>query len=219
MLLLNSASELVLRTQGKENNGSTSEATSTGANHWKVPPFRFERGIQPEAELRSLDRDGWEKAPDKRTGIIQTSMLRALSEVESQSNQSVFDLWCEARMANGQTVRCWPQNPGNQGVKHDWVLVRFEVDEDDEDMEPYPAKVLAMYEDIEGNFKVLVHSVAYKTTRKVEGPHRDSHLVCHYRLDFNQSSGEPKLYSLPVKAIIKCIVAFESEQYQQPLVP
>ena len=44
-------------------------------------------------------------------------------------------------------------------------------------------------------------------------------LVCHYRLDFDQSSGEPKLYSLPVKAIIKCIVAFESEQYQQPLVP
>jgi hypothetical protein len=45
------------------------------------------------------------------------------------------------------------------------VLVRFEVDEDNEDVEPYPAKVLAMYEDIEGNFKVLVHSVAYKTPK------------------------------------------------------
>jgi hypothetical protein len=152
-------------------------------------------------------------------------MLRALSEVESQSNQSVFDLWCKARMANGQTVRCWPQYQGNQGVKHDWVPVRFEVDEDDEDdeddkdMEPYPAKVLAIYKDIEGNFKVLVHLVAYKTTSKVEGPHGDCRLVCHYRLDFDQSSGEPKLYSLPVEAIIKCIVAFESEQYQQPLVP
>jgi hypothetical protein len=99
------------------------------------------------------------------------------------------------------------------------VLVRIEVDEDDKDVEPYPAKVLAMYEDIEGNFKVLVHSVAYKTTRKVEGPHGDSRLICHYCLDFNQSSREPKLYSLPVKVIIKCIVAFESEQYQQPLVP
>jgi hypothetical protein len=81
-------------------------------------------------------------------------------------------------MANGQTVRCWPQYQGNQGVKHDWVLVRFEVDEDDEDVEPYPAKVLAMYEDIEGNFKVLVHSVAYKTTRKVEGPQGDSASSC-----------------------------------------
>jgi hypothetical protein len=121
-------------------------------------------------------------------------------------------------MANGQTIRCWPQYQGNQGVKHDWVLVRFEVDEDNEDVEPYPAKVLAMYEDIEGNFKVLVHSVAYKTTREVEGPHGDSRLICHYCLDFNQSSGEPKLYSLPVEAIIKCIVAFESEQYQQLLV-
>jgi hypothetical protein len=55
MLLLNSASELVLRTQGKENNGSTSEATSTGVNCRKVPHFQFERGVQPEAELRSLD--------------------------------------------------------------------------------------------------------------------------------------------------------------------
>jgi hypothetical protein len=27
------------------------------------------------------------------------SMLRVLSKVESQSNQSVFDLWCKARMA------------------------------------------------------------------------------------------------------------------------
>jgi hypothetical protein len=47
MLLLNSASELVLRTQGKENNGSTSEAALTGVDHWKVPHFQFERGIQP----------------------------------------------------------------------------------------------------------------------------------------------------------------------------
>jgi hypothetical protein len=145
-------------------------------------------------------------------------MLSALSEVESQSNQSVFDLWCKARMANGQTIRCWPQYQGNQGIKHDWVLVRFEVDEDDEDVEPYPAKVLAMFKDIEGNFKVLVHLVAYKTTRKVEGPHGDSRLVFHDRLDFDQSSREPKVYSLPVEVLIKCIVAFESEQYQQPLV-
>jgi hypothetical protein len=51
-----------------------------------------------------------------------------------------------------------------------------------------------------------------------ELPHGDSRLVCLYRLDFDQSSGEPKLYSLPFEAIIKCIVAFESEQYQQLLV-
>jgi hypothetical protein len=55
---VNSASELVLRTQSKENNGSTSEAALAGVNRWKVPHFQFERGIQPEAELRSLDRDG-----------------------------------------------------------------------------------------------------------------------------------------------------------------
>ena len=95
--------------------------------------------------------------------------------------------------------------------------MRFEVDEDDRRRGAYPAKVLAMYEDIR-KLQGLVHSVAYKTTRKVR-THGDSRLICHYRLDFDQSSGEPKLYSLPVEAIIKCIVAFESEQYQQPLVP
>jgi hypothetical protein len=55
MLLLNSASELVLRMQGKKNKGSTSEAALTGVNHCKVPHFQFERGIQPESKLRSLD--------------------------------------------------------------------------------------------------------------------------------------------------------------------
>jgi hypothetical protein len=58
MLLVNRTSELVLRMQGKKNNGSTSEAASTGVDHQKVPHIRFERGIQPEAKLRSLDRDG-----------------------------------------------------------------------------------------------------------------------------------------------------------------
>jgi hypothetical protein len=55
----------------------------------------------------------------------------------------------------------------------DWVLVKFEFvgQEADRDLVPYPAKVLAMYEDIDGEFKVLVHSVAYKTDTNVEGPY------------------------------------------------
>jgi hypothetical protein len=116
-----------------------------------------------------------EKEPDTQTGVIQMGVLKALSEAERNSEQRFFDIWCEAKLPNGQTVRCWPQYRGSQGCKYDWVLVKFELDDQpDEDPEPYLAKVLAMYEDIDGNLKVLVHLVAYKTTMNVEGPYGDS---------------------------------------------
>jgi hypothetical protein len=64
-----------------------------------------------------------------------------------------------------------PQYQGNQGCKYDWVLAKFELDDKgDKHPVPYLAKVLAMYEDIHGKFKVLVHLVAYKTLTNVEGP-------------------------------------------------
>jgi hypothetical protein len=84
---------------------------------------------------------------------------------------------------------------------------------------PYLAKVLAVYKDIHGKFKVLVHSVAYKTMTNVEGLYGDSRLVCHYHLEFKDRSGDPNMYSLPFKDIIKCIVAYESVKYQEPLIP
>jgi hypothetical protein len=84
---------------------------------------------------------------------------------------------------------------------------------------PYPAKVLAMYEDINGKFKVLVHSVAYKTATNVEGPYGDSGLVRHYRLEFNDRSRDPNVYSLPLEDIVKCVVAYKSDKYREPLVP
>lgn len=74
--------------------------------------------------------------------------MKALSEVERNSEQQFFDIWCEARLPNGETIRCWPQYWGSQGCKYDWALVKFEVDEEGEDVVPYPAKVLVLYEDI-----------------------------------------------------------------------
>jgi hypothetical protein len=84
---------------------------------------------------------------------------------------------------------------------------------------PYPAKVLAMYEDIDGKFKVLIYSVAYKTATNVEGPYGDSRLVRHYRLEFDDRSGDLNVYSLPFEDNVKCVVAYESVKYQEPLVP
>jgi hypothetical protein len=191
-------------------------------SHCKVPHFRFERaGERPEAnDICSLDCHGAEKVPDATTGVIQREVLKALSDLEREkSQQMIFDMWCEAQLPNGQTVRCWPQYRGNQGCKYNWVLVEFKLigQEADKDLVPYPAKILAMYEDINGEFKVLVHSVEYKTDRNVEGPYGDSRLVCHYHLEFN-NRGDPNVFSLPFKDIVKCIVGYESVKYREPLI-
>jgi len=80
----------------------------------------------------------------------------------------------------------------------------------------YPAKLLALYEDINGNLKALVHSTHYKMATNREVPHGDSRLVTHYHLEFIKWTREPKLYSVPFEDII---VAYEAIQYSQPLVP
>jgi hypothetical protein len=81
-------------------------------SHRKVPHFRFERaGERPEAnDICSLDCHGAEKVPDATTGVIQREVLKALLDLEREkSQQMIFDMWCEAQLPNGQTVRCWPQ--------------------------------------------------------------------------------------------------------------
>jgi hypothetical protein len=70
--------------------------------------------------------------------------------------------------------------------------------------------VLALYENSEGTLKVLVHSVEnmYKTAKNVEGPFGDSRLVTHYQLEFNQSNGKPRMYSVKVDSILHVIVEY-----------
>jgi hypothetical protein len=99
-------------------------------------------------------------------------------------------------------------------------MMKFESEENNgEEPIVYPRKVLALYEDSEGILKVLVHSVEYKTATNVEGPFGDSRLVTHHRLEFNQSNGKPRMYSVKVDSILHVIVAYEAIQYPQPLVP
>jgi hypothetical protein len=63
---------------------------------------------------------------------------------------------------------------------------------------------------VDGNLKPLIHSTDYKRSSKVEG------LI--YWLHFG-SGGEPKLYLVPFEAITECVMAIESVQYTEPLVP
>jgi hypothetical protein len=99
-------------------------------------------------------------------------------------------------------------------------MMKFESEENNgEEAIVYPMKVLALYKDSEGTLKALVHSVEYKTATNVEGPFRDSRLVTHYRLEFNQSNRKPRMYLVKVDSILHVIVVYEAIQYPQPLVP
>jgi hypothetical protein len=80
-------------------------------------------------------------------------------------------------------------------------------------------KVLALYKDSKGTLKALVHLVEYKTTTNAEGPFGDSCLVRHYWMEFNQSNGKQRMYSVKVYSILHVIVAYEAIKYPQPLVP
>jgi len=187
----------------------------------RVPHFRYER-LNGSNSLQSLDRKGNVQVPNGETGVIQGQILEGIYDVEAGRNQTFFDIWCEARLPNGQYIRCWPQYRRSEGTRYDWAMTSFESENDDDEegeSQIYPAKVLALYEDSEGTLKALVHSVEYKTERGVEGPFGDSRLVRHYRLQFHPGSGKPKMYSVPIDHIQDVIVAYEAIRYSNPLVP
>jgi hypothetical protein len=99
-------------------------------------------------------------------------------------------------------------------------MMKFESRENNrEEAIVYPSKVLALYKDSGGTLKALVHSVQYKTATNVEGPFGDSCLLTHYRLEFNQRNGKPRMYSVKVDSILHVIVGYEAIEYPQPLVP
>jgi hypothetical protein len=183
----------------------------------KMPHFRFEQNKQPNLWL--LGQNGEDCTSDEKTGTIQPKILKALNIVERQSLQAYFEIWCEAKLANGQYIRCWHRYQGtNHTQYYDWSNVCFDNTDDNEATE-YPAKVLALYEDsINRNLKALVHAAAYKMERNIEGLYSDSRLITHYRLEFDRR-GNPKLYSVPLDAIMCCIKAYEAVTYPFPLVP
>lgn len=96
-----------------------------------------------------------------------------------------------------------------------------ESDDDSDGGAPsmYPTKVLVLYKDSKGILKALVYSVKHKMATSVEGPLGDSQLMKHYRLEFHEGSGKPKMCSVPIDNILHVIVACEALQHSEPLVP
>jgi hypothetical protein len=83
----------------------------------------------------------------------------------------------------------------------------------------YPGKVLTLYKDRNGHLKVLVHSVEYKSERHRKGPHGDSRLVQHYRLQFNHHNGRPVMYSIKCDDVMNVIIAYKNVRHAKPLAP
>lgn len=216
-LLFNKAGGQMGRNQEQE--ALNSPDASEGDKRRRIPHFRFDtgEGTRPADRLLSFNRDGKEKVPDQTSGSIQPEILKALTVVEREHEQELFDIWCEATLPNGEHVRCFPKYR-RKDSKYDWVMARFATT-DGNPPEDYPAKVLALYEDKNGMLKALVHATEYKTLNKVEGPYGDSRLVKHYRLQFDSRDGEPTLYAVPFEDILYCVMAYEAVPYQQPLVP
>ena len=190
----------------------------------KLPHFRFFR--DQFDGLKSMDRSGRERVPNKESGTIPLPILEAIQDLEAGSGQSFFDVWCEAKLPNGEWVRCWPQYRKSLGSRYDWVNVSFDSDEDllsDSEGEGsgtslFPAKVLALYEDINGELKAIIQTVEYKTKNKSESSLGDTFLFEHHRLQFFPN-GKPKMYAVSFESICQVILAFEAIKYKSPLPP
>jgi hypothetical protein len=69
-----------------------------------LPQFCYQREEDTANSLKSLNRKGHERNPDTGMGVIQQQILEAIYDVEKENNQMFFDIWCEARLPNGQYI-------------------------------------------------------------------------------------------------------------------
>jgi hypothetical protein len=175
-MLLNAIADLLASQQQQQEDDNKMPLASSSKR--KVPHFKCQR-VGTSNILRSIDQKRKEQLPDREMGAIQSQILEGIHNLE-KDKQSFFDLWCEAKLPNGQHIHCWPQYRGCKGPRYDWVMISFESEEGKEIA--YPGNVLVLYEDRDGHLKVLVHSVEYKSKRVVEGPHGKRMITkCHLR--------------------------------------
>jgi len=106
-MLLNAIADLLASQQQQEDGNKMPLASSSKR---KVPHFRYQR-VGTSNILMSIDQKGKEQLPDMETGAIQSQILEGIHDLE-KDKQSFFDLWCEAKLPNGQHIRCCPQLEG-----------------------------------------------------------------------------------------------------------
>jgi hypothetical protein len=90
-----------------------------------LPHFCYQREEDTANSLKSLNQKGHEWNADTGTGVIQQQTLEAIYDVEKDNNHMFFDIWCEARLPNGQYIWCWPKYRQSEGSRYDWVMIKF----------------------------------------------------------------------------------------------
>ena len=162
----------------------------------------------------AMDRFGNQSRPSESTGNVHKKVLEALQELEQ--DQEEFLIWNEVRLTNGDYVRAHPQYRSAEGPWFDWACVSFNMDDGSADL--YPSRVLAFYDDTNGNTKAIIHSVDYKLTGGGESKFGDSRLIQHYRQEF-QANGQPSLRSVRVESLKHAVQVYPSKKYKQPIPP
>jgi hypothetical protein len=91
-MLLNAIADLLASQQQQENGNKMPLASSSKR---KVPHFRYQR-VGTSNILRSIDRKGKERLPDRETGAIQSQILEGIHDLERTSSHS---LTCGVRLS------------------------------------------------------------------------------------------------------------------------
>ena len=186
----------------------------------KAPHFQIDH--KKADSLVAVDRWGKARQPDAASGRIDKLIQRALQGLTRKDGLDPIDIWCEARNSLGEIIRCWPEYRSGMGPKYEWAMVAFDSGTDSDGNQPppetFPAKVLSLFKDGEGELQALLWPASYKMSRGSETEWGDTRLITHYRLEW-RSNGEPLLYSQPFKNVQRSIVVFEAKKYDTPLPP
>jgi hypothetical protein len=192
-----------------------------------MPHFCF---YPTEDKLVSVNRKGKEGPTTTESGTIGRNVLAHLQKIERE--MEVIEIWCEINLprtrdsAQPQLLRAHPKLD-KFGCYFDWVDAKFEVDgvsdsesdnDSDSEDEIYvaPAKLLAFYEDVNGEDCAVVHSVEWSDGK--ETALGNTRLILNYCLEF-QSSGWPAIRKIKLSKIYRPLYVIERMRGKNPIPP
>jgi len=187
--------------------------------------FKYSKSNGGSWEQKTYDRFGNVVNDVRHSAKVHDDVLKSMRVLDDEATE--FHIWCDAKLPNGDIVKCWPQYRQDKGPFYDWVMAKFPYEDDGMvEYKTHPAKVLAIYKVPNGQMKALVHSVEEKTTNCDEGPYGDTQLVTHYSRHFfglgrrRPKMKAPSVIALSVSALTRTILAYEAmPSLSSPLPP
>jgi hypothetical protein len=225
-LLLSRASDIVQRQHAAD----AEPVIPDHENHVtkrKQPHFRY---FKASRTVVAVNRKGKESQTTKESGTISPNVLTHLDKVEK--DMDVIDFWCQVKLpstkdsATPQLLRAHP-TLDKFGAFFDWVDTKFDVvggqlNESDDDsgsvdeINVAPAKLLAFYEDANGEDCAIVHSVEWTT--KKETSLGNTRLITNHHREF-QHSGWPAIRKIRLDHINRPLYVIERKKCKNPVPP